>query len=108
MFKFFNEYVPASQIWPTAENFVDNGPRQGTVRGYNIEVKKLNSNETYWMSACWFAEEPEAYYNDDLHQFYFDDLGVEPTGRICFRGYGEEHYDPDERDTYIKPLGQLE
>ena len=57
MFK-FTEYVPANQIWPTAEVFVDNGYKPGYVRGYNIEVRKADGT-TYWESACWFAEEPE-------------------------------------------------
>lgn len=105
MFK-FTEYVPANQIWPTAEVFVDNGYKPGYVRGYNIEVRKADGT-TYWESACWFAEEPEEYYNDDYHRWRYEDTCSEPTGRICFRGYGEEYYDFDERDYFIRPKGQV-
>lgn len=102
MFK-FNEYVNASDIWPTAKNHEDLGEKLDLVRGYNIEVRK-DDGTTYWMSACWFSGAPEYYYNDDFHDFYFCDLGVTPTGRICFRGYGREKYDWVERDTYIEPV----
>lgn len=97
----FNEYVDASAIWPTAENHVDHGEIPGLVRGYNIEVKK--GDRVDWMSASWFHGTPEAEYNDEFHQYYFADLGVVPTGRICFRGYGHEEYDFDEREEVIRP-----
>jgi hypothetical protein len=32
------------------------------------------------------------------------DCGVTPTGRVSFRGYGVERYDPGERDTYIEEV----
>ena len=99
MFK-FTEFVPASSIWPTAENHVDHGEIPGLVRGYNVEVKK--NEELHWMSASWFYGTPEAEYNDDFHQYYFADLGVVPTGRLCFRGYGVLEYDFNEREEFVK------
>lgn len=96
----FNEFVPASSIWPTAEDHIDHGDIPGLVRGYNIEVKKGALVD--WMSASWFQGTPEAEYNDDFHRCYFADLGVVPTGRICFRGYGFLEYDFDEREEYVK------
>lgn len=99
MFK-FNEFVPASQIWPTAEDHVDHGEIPGLVRGYNIEVKK--GEELHWMGASWFYGTPEAEYNDDFHRAWFLDLDVVPTGRICFRGYGVLEYDFDEREEFVK------
>ena len=96
----FNEFVNASEIWPTAENHVDHGEIPGLVRGYNIEVKK--GEELHWMSASWFYGTPEAEYNDEFHHYYFDDLGVVPTGRICFRGYGVLEYDFEEREELVK------
>lgn len=105
MFK-FTEYVPASTIWPTAEDHVDHGEIPGLLRGYNIEVKKGNIVD--WMSASWFHGTPEAEYNDEFHRYYFDDLGVVPTGRICFRGYGHEEYDFDEREELVRPCSDEE
>lgn len=99
MFK-FTEYVPASSVWPTAEDHVDHGDIPGLVRGYNIEVKKGEIVD--WMSASWFFGPPEAEYNDEFHSYYFADLGVVPTGRICFRGYGTLEYDFDEREEFVK------
>lgn len=96
----FNEYVNASDIWPTAENHIDLGEIPGLVRGYNIEVKKGNIVD--WMSASWFYGTPEAEYNDEFHRCYFEDLGVVPTGRICFRGYGSLEYDFEERDEIVR------
>ena len=99
----FTEYVNASDIWPTAENHQDKGERTGLVRGYNIEIKRPDGT-TYWESCCWFGGAPEQYYNSDYYMWHFDEYECVPTGRICFRGYGEEYYDPDERDYFIKPV----
>ena len=93
------EYVPASQIWPTAEDHVDMGEISGLMRGYNIEVEK-NGNVD-WMSAEWIYGTPEAIFNDDYHTWSRSDLGLKPTGRICFRGYGVERYDTVEREAFI-------
>ena len=43
---FIKEYVNASSIWPTAKDYTDRGYIAGYVRGYNIEVKTANSNNT--------------------------------------------------------------
>ena len=99
----FNTYVNANEIWPTASNHIDKGEKQGLVRGYCIEVKRANG-DLYWESCCWFDGTPEQYYNSDYYLWHFEDTCGEPTGRICFRGYGEEYYDPDERDYFIKPV----
>lgn len=96
----FTEYVNASEIWPTAEDHADHGEIAGLVRGYNIEVKKGDIVD--WMSASWFYGAPEAEYNDDFHRCYFEDLGVVPTGRICFRGYGVLEYDFEEREELVR------
>ena len=97
----FTEFVLASEIWPTAKNHIDKGYIQGLVRGYNIEVTKTKTNETFWMSCEYIHGEPNEELFDEFHRHYYLDLGVEPTGRICFRGYGREQYDWEERDTYI-------
>jgi hypothetical protein len=99
------EYVPAKQIWPNAENFVDNGPITGYVRGYNVEVVK--NGKVDWMSCVWLKSSIEDYVNDEYTRYWYMDCGVTPTGRISFRGYGIESYDPDERDTFVHPVGQL-
>ncbi len=97
----FTEFVLASEIWPNAKNFEDKGYRAGLVRGYNVEVTKTKTNETFWMSCEYIHGEPDEELFDDFHRYYYADLDVEPTGRICFRGYGVEQYDWEERETYI-------
>lgn len=99
MFK-ITEFIPASQIWPTAEDHVDIGEIPGLVRGYNIEVTN-SKGVTDWMSAEWIHGDPEEVFNDDYHTWSRNDWGLEPTGRITFRGYGREEYDFDERDMFV-------
>lgn len=100
MFK-FNEVVLSSAIWPNTKDHVDYGYRCGYVRGYNIEVQ-VTDGSSHWLSACYIADEnPEEYFNDEFHLWMYQEHGWTPTGRICFRGYGVERYDPDERDTFV-------
>lgn len=103
MFK-FNEMVKASSIWPNARDYCDEGLVRGLVRGYNIEVK-LPNNETEWLSAEWIDGIPEDHFNDEFHLWCYKIHQWVPTGRITFRGYGEEAWDPVERDTYICNIG---
>lgn len=98
MFK-ITEYVNASSIWPTAKDYEDMGERAGLCRGYNVEV--TNGTKTDWLSCSWFEGDHETYFNDDFHTLQCEEMGWSYTGRICFRGYGIEMYDPEERDYYI-------
>lgn len=94
------KFVPASSIWPTAEDHIDLGEISGLMRGYNIEVEK--NGVVDWMSAEWIYGNPEVEFNDDYHCWSRNDWGLKPTGRITFRGYGFEEYDADERETYVR------
>lgn len=96
------EFVPASKIWHTAEDHVDMGEIDGLMRGYNIEVKVEKTGVVDWMSAEWIYGDPETEFNDDYHKWSRADWGLKPTGRVCFRGYGSEEYDFEERDTFVK------
>lgn len=102
MFK-ITEYVNASSIWPNAKNFKDFGSKPGLVRGYNIEVI-TRDGVTDWMSCEYIYGEPEKVFNDDYHTWSRMDYGFTATGRICFRGYGREEYDFEEREEYIVPV----
>lgn len=106
MFK-FHTFVPASEIWPTAENHVDRGMAPGLVRGYCVEVK-LSDGRTDWWSSEWIQGEPETEFNDDFHTWMWREHCVTPTGRICFRGYGVEEYDFEERDTFVNMIADTE
>ena len=100
------ETVPASSIWPTAENYIDRGEIPGLMRGYNLEVVK--NGQTDWMSAEWVYGNPEEAFNDDYHQWSRSDWGLKPTGRVCFRGYGIEEYSFEERETFVKIISDEE
>ena len=93
-------YVPANEIWSTATSYVDEGIRTGLVRGYNVEVAKSDGT-TDWMSATYIRGTIEEYLEEEFTKWWYSDLGVTPTGRICFRGYGIEEYDDYERETFI-------
>lgn len=95
----FTEYVNASSIWVTAKDYTDLGERQGLVRGYNVEVRK--GDKVDWLSCSWIYGDPNDYFNDDFHTWCREEDGLEYTGRICFRGYGIEMWDSEERDYYI-------
>ena len=99
------EMVPAQTIWPNSQSFIDKGQIPGYVRGYNVEVVK--NGKTDWMSCTWIHGTIEDYVNEESTQFWYQDLGVNPTGRISFRGYGVEKYDPSERDYFITNICQL-
>ena len=102
MFK-INEYVKASSIWPNAKDFQDFGAKPGLVRGYNIEVTN-HEGVTDWMSCDYIYGDPEEVFNDDFHSWMFEEYRFTTTGRICFRGYGREEYDFEEREEYIVPV----
>lgn len=97
------EYVPAAEIWPNAENHIDYGYKSGLVRGYNVEVSTVDG-VTAWLSCSYIHEDPEEYFNDEFHQWLWNEHQWTPTGRICFRGYAVEKYDVEEHDFYVVPV----
>ena len=97
------EYVKASEIWPTTEDFEDKGQRPGFVRGYNPEIVTKDGKIDF-MSCAYIDGEPEEYFYGEFYQFYLDEYGFKLTGRICFRGYVREEYDLNERDTFVIPV----
>ena len=97
------EYVPANEIWPTAEPHVDHGYIPSLVRGYNIEVRTQDGNID-WMSCSYIHEDPEYYFNNGYYPEFLADLNLVATGRICFRGYGVEYYDFEEREEFVRPV----
>ena len=106
-FKFrMSEYVNATSIWPGSEDHEDIGTIPGLVRGYNIEVRKKDKVD--WVGAEWFSGEPEEVLNDEYHIFHRETFDLMPTGRISFRGYGREEWDPDEREMFIIPINDQE
>lgn len=103
MYKFDN-FVKASSIWESAKDYEDKGLIPGLLRGYNIEVKTRDGNLD-WLSGVFIGNEPEEYFNDDFHQWYYETHGWTPTGRITFRGYAYEAWDYEVGD-YVVPCDE--
>lgn len=90
---------------PKMEN---KGVVPGYLRMFNFEVENIETGDVDYMGATGFYGTPKqfieewAYGDDDTH--YFDTVlykGFKPTGRVVFRGYYTEKYDPYERDSYV-------
>ena len=92
--------VKASDIWYGAKDAIDLGPRQGYVRGYNVEVTSPVKG-TYWKDVEWIEGEPDVYFTSNFRKQFYKFEGVRKTGRICFRGYGKLEYDPEWMDYNI-------
>ena len=90
------QYVKASDIWPTAKDHFDYGPKEGLLRGYNVQVVNADGT-TSWDGAEFISHSIVEELNSEFKQWYYADRGVTPTGRICFRGYAIPSYD----DTVI-------
>ena len=86
------QYVPASEIWSTATDHIDKGPKDSLLRGYNVEVRKADGT-TAWDGAEFIRHSIEEELNSEFKQWYYADRGVTPTGRICFRGYAIPTWD---------------
>ena len=77
----------------------------GFIRGWCFEFKNENGEYAYNSMNC-FGVEPEQYV-DTLGEdaFLIERFnGYEPTGRVMFRGYFTEHYDPVERDWFVEDV----
>lgn len=94
----FETYVPAVTIWPNSQNHEDMGDIDGYVRAYNVEVKNTKG-ELNWLAAEWIRGDRDGVLNNEFHRYYYNELGVVPTGRVSFRGYGKEYHEG--RETYI-------
>lgn len=109
----FFEYVDVSDTntgWPKPVE-KDYGCIPGFVRGFNVEFKHKDTEEIVYGSCIWDPGNIEDYFQqqiDDWGDIGFvlfeaeKSKGYEPTGRAVFRGYGQEVYDPTERDFCIE------
>ena len=85
------------------------GVIDGLCCGWQFEFKNAEGKLNY-NSVTWYAGTPEQYCDTWLR--YGEDAlfeterwnGYLPTGRVIFRGYGEELWDACERDYYIKDV----
>ena len=86
--------------WTTDMDQEFKGLVPGYACGYNFEVTKDGKTD---FASCTFQYDtpdevmaPGSFYPDCLF-----DMGCEPTGRVIFRGYYREEYDPYEHDVYF-------
>ena len=100
---FIKEMVPASEIWPGADNHTDRGWISGYVRGYNAEII-TQDGATSWLSCEYIDTDPELHYDSEYYRWRCKEHGWKLTGRFCFRGYGMEKYDPEFNETYVEKV----
>lgn len=86
--------------WTTDMDQEFKGLVPGYACGYNFEVTK--DGKTDFASCTFEYDTPDGIMNGGGYygEFLFD-MGCEPTGRVIFRGYYREEYDPYERDVYF-------
>lgn len=81
----------------------------GYVCGYNFEVTDRNGR-TDFMSCQFEYGDPSEVAQGESQTWLMEDCGLTYTGRVAFRGYYEEHYDFEERDTFYtkvdRPFGE--
>lgn len=85
------------------------GEIPGLLNGWSFEYKNAKGEYSYG-SVSYENMMPEEYANlwhtEDGREWIHDTPswnGWEPTGRVVFRGYAEEYYDPDEREWFVEP-----
>lgn len=96
--------VKNTEVFTDVVDFTNFGNLDEFVRGYSIEVKDNTEESTYWLNMEYFYGEPEDYFTDYNHKLMYEYLNVTPTGRISFRGYGQETYDIENNRYYITPI----
>ena len=86
--------------WDTDMDQEFKGLVPGYACGYNFEVTK--DGKTDFASCTFEYDTPDGVMNSGGYygDFLFD-MGCEPTGRVIFRGYYREEYDPYEREAYF-------
>lgn len=113
MSKIHFEYIDISDTNTGWDNNAgkDYGHVPGLVRGFNIEFQHKDTGEITYGSCVWESGNIEDYFQKQVDDWGYlgfvlfeaeKSKGYEPTGRAVFRGYGQEKYDPNERDYYIE------
>jgi hypothetical protein len=70
----------------------------GYACGYNFEVTKDGRTD---FASCTFEYDTPDDVLDGFYGEFLYDVRCTPTGRVIFRGYYREEYDPHERDVYF-------
>ena len=94
--------VEAKKItgWHTDMDQEYKGLIPGYLCGYNFEVTKDGVTD---FASCTFSyRTPDDLMNsnEDYYSDFLLDCGCIPTGRVIFRGYYQEEYDINERESY--------
>lgn len=86
------------------------GQIPGLCGGFQYEY--INDKGEYeYSSVSYYYETPEEYagkwHTEDGGEWVHDTpryKGWEPTGRVVFRGYARDYYDPDEREWFVEDV----
>lgn len=94
--------------WQELHHHRDIGQVNGVLRGYNVEVVDADGKIDYTSMVSTY-DEPDSDNRDFEYVISASAAnGYRTTGRVIFRGYFAEHYDPDDRETYLNLLSDQE
>lgn len=86
------------------------GMQPGLCNGWSFEFKN-DAGEYYYGSVSYTHGMPAEYAYQWIEEdgtSWLEDMiwttGFKLTGRVVFRGYAEDYYDPDEREWFVKPV----
>ena len=83
------------------------GQVDGLVHGWSFEFVNDKGEISY--NSVYYSHGTPERNAEERYNFETERMnGWEPTGRVVFRGYATEHYDPEERDYYVKPVDDRE
>ena len=75
------------------------GLRNGLLCGWSLEVVR-DDGQTGWAEVKYVYGMPEDAAADA--QWYWDIMGLKPTGNAVFRGYFDEHYDVEGGEFFLR------
>lgn len=94
--------VEAKKItgWDTDMDQEYKGLIPGYLCGYNFEVTKNGVTDFASCTFSYSTPDDIMNNNEDYYSDFLLDCGCIPTGRVIFRGYYQEEYDINERESY--------
>ncbi len=74
----------------------------GLLRGFNVEVTNARGEIDYCSAVWTYGEANEENFDIFISIDLASYNGWVPTGRLVFRGYAIDRYDPEEREEYVE------
>ena len=106
------EIIKLSESFASYRNEVEDkeyiGDIPGVCNGWMFEYRNKDGEYNYSSVSYVHGSADDyanLYHTDDGLEWIHDTArygGWEPTGRVVFRGYATEYYDPDEREWFVE------